>query len=60
MSKKETYYYTCPYCGSNNDPGEKCDCLKEKDKDVNNYKSVYSGKEEEKCSHTTETTHSSV
>lgn len=22
-----TYYRTCPRCGSNNDPGEKCDCL---------------------------------
>lgn len=21
------YYNTCPYCGSNNDPGEICDCL---------------------------------
>lgn len=20
------YYWTCPYCGSNNDPGEACDC----------------------------------
>ncbi len=20
------YYYTCPYCGSNLDPGETCDC----------------------------------
>lgn len=20
------YYRTCPYCGSNNDPGEACDC----------------------------------
>lgn len=20
------YYYTCPKCGSNLDPGEKCDC----------------------------------
>lgn len=26
--KKQTnkYYWTCPRCGSNNDPGEKCDC----------------------------------
>ena len=21
-----TYYKTCPHCGSNLDPGEKCDC----------------------------------
>ena len=20
------YYQTCPYCGANLDPGEKCDC----------------------------------
>ena len=26
--EKHTYYYTCPYCGSNNDPGETCDCQK--------------------------------
>lgn len=24
------YYWTCPYCGANNDPGEACDCQKEK------------------------------
>lgn len=23
-----TYYWTCPYCGDNNDPGETCDCQK--------------------------------
>ncbi len=23
------YYRTCPYCGSNNDPGEACDCRAE-------------------------------
>ncbi len=23
------YYYTCPDCGANLDPGEKCDCRKE-------------------------------
>ena len=21
-----TYYHTCEYCGSNLDPGERCDC----------------------------------
>ena len=20
------YYHTCPYCGANLDPGERCDC----------------------------------
>ena len=24
------YYNVCPNCGSNLDPGEKCDCQKEK------------------------------
>lgn len=26
------YYITCPNCGSNLDPGEKCDCECEKEK----------------------------
>ena len=25
------YYRVCPNCGSNLDPGEKCDCQKEKE-----------------------------
>lgn len=29
------YYWTCPYCGSNLDPGETCDC-----KNVENDKSL--------------------
>lgn len=28
------YYWTCPECGSNNDPGEACDCQTEKTKGV--------------------------
>lgn len=28
------YYRTCPYCGSNNDPGETCDCRTETKKEV--------------------------
>lgn len=24
------YFYSCPRCGCNLDPGEKCDCEKEK------------------------------
>lgn len=24
------YYRTCPYCGANLDPGERCDCLESK------------------------------
>ncbi len=27
------YYRTCPYCGSNNDPGEACDCRAETKKE---------------------------
>lgn len=23
---RSPYYWTCPYCGANLDPGEKCDC----------------------------------
>lgn len=23
---RHTYYWTCPHCGANLDPGEKCDC----------------------------------
>ena len=25
-STMRTYYHTCPDCGANLDPGEKCDC----------------------------------
>lgn len=28
------YYITCPHCGSNLDPGEKCDCQSQKEKQV--------------------------
>ncbi|WP_409969571.1 hypothetical protein RFF05_06575 [Bengtsoniella intestinalis] len=24
------YYRICPYCGSHNDPGERCDCQEQK------------------------------
>lgn len=48
----KTYYWTCPHCGSNLDPGERCDCRDEKKKEVktetsndtvDNYKSVQGG-----------------
>lgn len=26
MSRRKGQYVTCPICGSNNDPGEKCEC----------------------------------
>ena len=36
------YYVTCPDCGANLDPGEKCDCKKDNnsssEKDKNNIK----------------------
>ena len=42
-----TYYWTCPYCNANLDPGEKCDCTKEKENNnsdtTDNYKSVRGG-----------------
>lgn len=28
------FYRTCPYCGSNNDPGETCDCRTETKKEA--------------------------
>lgn len=30
-----SYYNTCPYCGANLDPGERCDCLDENEEDEN-------------------------
>ncbi len=49
--ERHEYYWTCPYCGSNLDPGERCDCRDEKktpDKTsnvVDNYKSVRGGED---------------
>lgn len=28
-----SYYRTCPYCGANLDPGERCDCQDEEQPD---------------------------
>lgn len=36
------YYNTCPYCGANLDPGEPCDCMKEKEKRKRFYEDVTS------------------
>ena len=41
--KKSSYYWTCPHCGANLDPGEKCDCRQASLKDTDNYKSVERG-----------------
>jgi hypothetical protein len=41
---KNTYYWTCPTCGANLDPGEKCDVCNPVSKipypDAKDYKSV--------------------
>lgn len=31
------YYWTCPYCGANLDPGEKCDCQQNETKEEINH-----------------------
>lgn len=41
---REKYYWTCPYCGANLDPGESCDCKKEA---VDDYKSVQGGEKKD-------------
>ncbi len=41
---RETYYWTCPYCKANLDPGESCDCKKET---VDDYKSVQGGEDKD-------------
>lgn len=46
MCGNNTYYWTCPYCGANLDPGESCDCREEKDKDADNYQLVRGGEKE--------------
>lgn len=30
------YYYTCPLCGANLDPNERCDCSDNNNKEDNN------------------------
>lgn len=30
---RHTYYRTCPECGANLDPGEPCECHKQKEED---------------------------
>lgn len=42
--QRNTYYWTCPYCGSNLDPGESCDCKEEET--VDDYKSVQGGEDQ--------------
>lgn len=41
---RETYYWTCPYCKANLDPGESCDCRKEQPPE--DYKLVQKGGDE--------------
>jgi hypothetical protein len=42
---RDTYYWTCPYCGANLDPGESCDCKKET---ADDYQSVQGGDNNDK------------
>lgn len=35
------FYRTCPLCGCNLDPGEKCDCETEKKKQEDFYRSMF-------------------
>ena len=35
------YYRTCKHCGSNLDPGEKCDCQKDKINKMNHLMSLF-------------------
>ena len=35
------YYRTCKHCGSNLDPGEKCDCQKDRINKMNNLMSLF-------------------
>ena len=49
--KEHEYYWTCPYCGANLDPGESCECKKEDKQDVDNYKLVQGGEKENGKSH---------
>lgn len=35
------YYMECPYCGSNLDPGEKCDCRDKKEEKTEEMKKLY-------------------
>lgn len=34
------FYNSCPYCGANLDPGEKCDCLEEKTSEAEYKKTI--------------------
>lgn len=44
---KDTYYWTCPYCKANLDPGERCDCHDENPPE--DYRTVREGGEKEQC-----------
>ena len=35
------YYRTCKHCGSNLDPGEKCDCKKDRVNKMNHLMSLF-------------------
>ena len=39
------FYWQCPYCGANLDPGERCDCKKEKPPRVLQHSQAVGGKQ---------------
>jgi hypothetical protein len=47
IMSRETYYWTCPFCGANLDPGERCDCRDETPSE--DYRTVQEGGEKEQC-----------
>jgi len=46
---KKPYYRTCPYCGGNLDPDEKCDCgqqERQQEQEVRNVKIEWHGRQQ--------------
>ena len=48
-------YRTCPYCGANLDPGERCDCTKKSAPDAANIRDGKAGETPNTKSHYTRT-----
>lgn len=44
------FYTPCPYCGSNLDPNEKCDCQNNEKKEENGYDEAEKNRTAEKAS----------
>lgn len=45
---RKTYFVTCPFCGSNLDPGERCTCKKGGEPDERKQRKESSGNTEKK------------